>query len=207
MKNNEQIEKYLKLAKQAREENNCEDAKKYYDMIRTEDPNNPEAKCFYPVYRLWDGKKGEWYNNFCDLCNSVPNAVKSIAESDMIDEEKAVLLAAYFQELEELPLKCNRVLNDLNSNGSYSSEIRKSAQIGMKMLYGFGDLVEQYFSGNAEAMKSAVAAWKAGVFRQQQWYGMGLDKTFPETYSTKIKKYDPSYEMPKKAGCVSFSVK
>ncbi len=202
---NEQAEKYLKLAKRAREENNTEDAKKYYDLLRTEDPDNAEARCFYPVYRLWEGTKGEWYNNFIDLCGGVASAIRAIAESEATAEEKAALLAEYVAEVEDLPFKCNRILNELNHEGSHISQIRKSAQVGMAMLYEFGDTVEKYFADNAEAMNAGVRAWKAGVYRQQQWYGMGLDKTLPEKYAAKIQKIDPSYEMPKKAGCISFA--
>lgn len=205
MANNEQTEKYLKLARRAREENNTEDAKKYYDLLRDEDPDNAEARCFYPVYRLWDGKKGEWYNNFMDLCSAVPSAIRAVAESELSSEEKVTLLADYFAEVENLPFKCNRILNEINHEGSHTSQIRSSGQAGMQMLYNFGDNVEKYFASDAEAMKTAVKAWKAGVYRQQQWYGMGLDKSLPETYCAKIQKLDPSYEMPKKAGCISFA--
>ena len=45
-----EISKYLKLARTAREEDNSEDAKRYYDMVRTEDPENGEAKFFYAYY-------------------------------------------------------------------------------------------------------------------------------------------------------------
>ncbi len=39
--------KYLKLARQARRENNAEDAKRFYDIIRVENPDDGEAKYFY----------------------------------------------------------------------------------------------------------------------------------------------------------------
>ncbi len=40
---NEQAEKYLKLARIAREGNETEDAKKYYEVVRTEDSDNAET--------------------------------------------------------------------------------------------------------------------------------------------------------------------
>ncbi len=201
----EQAQKYLKLARRAREENNSEDAKKYYDMLRAEDPDNAEARCFYPIYRLWDSKKGEWHNVFADLCSGVPSAIRAIAESeDMDDAEKAALLMAYIGEVSGLPTVCVKILNELNHEGSHTSQIRRSGRTGMEMLYNFGNSVEKYFSGKPEAMKAAVAAWKAGVSHQQKWYGMGLDKTLPDKYTEKIKAFEPSYEKPKKAGCISF---
>ena len=199
--------KYLKAARVAREENNVEDAKRYYEMVKVDDPENAEAKFFYEIYRLWDGKKGEWYNNFMSLCQVAPTAIRMLAESDMSDEEKAKLLDEMFDEAEGLPLKLNRILNELNHEGSEASRIRNGGREGMKMLYGFGDTVEKYFSNNEAAMQVAVKAWKAGVYRQQQWYGMGLDKTLPASYTTKIQKFDSTYTMPKKAGCIQFGSK
>lgn len=199
--------KYLKAARAARAENNVEDAKRYYEMVKMDDPENAEAKFFYEVYRLWAGKKGEWYNNFISFCEIVPTAIRLTAESETSDSEKASLLDAMFAEAEGLPLRLNRILNELNVNGSQAAYIRQSGQKGMLMLYGFGDTVEKYFSNNADAMNVAVKAWKAGVYRQQQWYGMGCDKSFPAAYTEKIQKYEPSYTMPKKAGCVSFGEK
>lgn len=87
-------EKYLKLARLAREEENAEDARKYYDMVRTEDPENAEAKFFYSYYRIMDGTKGEAYNNFVSLCNSISSTLSLLSVSNESDAEKKALLRA-----------------------------------------------------------------------------------------------------------------
>lgn len=199
--------KYLKAARVAREENNVEDAKRYYEMVKVDNPENGEAKYFYEIYRLWDGKKGEWYNNFMSFCQVVPTAIRMVYESDMMDEEKVKLLADMFAKGKDLPYKLNRILNELNHEGSQASRIRSGGREGMLMLYGFGDTIEKYFANNADAMKVALEAWKAGVYRQQQWYGMGLDKSLPEQYTAKIQKLDPTYVIPKRAGCIQIGAK
>ena len=152
--------KFLKAARAARKENNVEDAKRYYEMVKMDDPENAEAKFFYEIYRLWSGKKGEWYNNFISLCEIVPTAIRLTAESDLSDSEKASLLGAMFEKAEGLPLTLNRILNELNVNNSQVKAIRLGGCKGMLMLYGFGDNIEKYFSNNEDAMKVAVNAWK-----------------------------------------------
>lgn len=47
------MEKSLVLARRAREENNSENAEKYYGMVLQEDPNNWEAAFFQGYYHAW----------------------------------------------------------------------------------------------------------------------------------------------------------
>ena len=70
--------KYLKLARTARDENNGEDAKKFYDMVRVEDPENGEAKFFYQYYSLYEGKNIEIANRFIKLVKA-GSSVRRIA--------------------------------------------------------------------------------------------------------------------------------
>ncbi|MBQ3220354.1 MAG: hypothetical protein IJB34_00155 [Clostridia bacterium] len=205
MKDNEQFNKYLKAARLAREEDNTEDAKKYYDLVKMEDPDCAEAKFFYAYYTMMDGKQGELYNLFTRFSEVVCPAVKATARSEESNEEKFALLKSMLASILPLPLFVNRVLNNLNkgTNGLYSSEIRSAGVKSMVMLYEFGDEVEKNFGENEVMLKEiSVEAWKAGVARQQMWYGMGLDKTFPEKYTAKIQKFDSTYVLPKKGGCI-----
>ena len=75
-------EKYLRLAREARAENNSEDAKRYYDMVRTENPDNGEAKFFYGLYSLYEGKNIEIAKRFANLCNIVIPSVNKVVSSD-----------------------------------------------------------------------------------------------------------------------------
>ena len=60
------------------------------------------------------------------------------------------------------------------------------------------------YGKDAVAMSIAVLAWKEYVSLAQKWYAYP-PKGEAETYAEKIKKIDASYEMPKKAGCISFA--
>ncbi len=205
MPNNEQIEKYLTLARRARSENNSEDAKKYYDMVRTEDPDNKEARFFYPYYRLWDSKKGDWCNVYVDLCNATLNLIKSLESGD------AELAAEIFNKVKTLPASASKIQRELFSSVSSDSDKNKYNQqnkycqkVGIEAMYKFGDAIESNFAGT-DTERLAADFWKQGVTYQQQWPYCGADKTAAETYVAKIKKYEPNYEPPKKAGCISFA--
>ena len=67
-----------------------------------------------------------------------------------------------------------------------------------------GDYVASIYSSSPEGMKLAASAWKEYVSLAQKWYAYA-PKGDAETYAAKIQAVDPSYELPKKAGCISFS--
>ena len=207
---NEQLEKYLKLARRAKEEDNTEDAKKYYDMVRTEDPDNVEARFFYSYYRLWDGTKGESFGKYLDFCKTVSTIVRAVQETDAPDEFKKSLLVEIFNSIKGTPISITRIQKDLWQSASdsqkpkYNSQQKESSKVGIEMLYGFGDNIAKAFANDAGFTSIAVDSWKAGVALNQQYPYCGIDKTLSDKYIEKIKSADPSYTPPKKAGCISF---
>ena len=86
--------KYLLLARRAREEDNAEDAKKYYDIVRTEDPDNAEAKFFYSYYHMYSGTVGDAVHNYLSLCKGIDSTLKMIVASESTAEEKKALIKA-----------------------------------------------------------------------------------------------------------------
>lgn len=210
-----EISKYLKLARAAREEDNSEDAKRYYDMVRTEDPDNGEAKFFYAYYALYEGKNGEIPKRFSNLCGVLKNSIKMIKESDNSDEDKIKDCNAILDAFVPLSWSLNRYMNNKNREtkvgDSYvkvfdSSQIVSVCKEGMRTLKDIGDYVESVFESSPEGMNLAVKAWKEYVALAQKWYAYA-PKGDADAYAAKIQKIDPSYEPPKKAGCISFSDK
>lgn len=204
MSNNEQIEKYLTLAKRAHAENNSSDAKKYYDMVRTEDPENKEARFFYPYYRLWESTKGDWYTVYIDFCNAAINLVTDLTAED------CALAEVIFENIKSLPAPASKVQLDLfkaaasNHKSKYNNQNKHCQRIGIEFMCKFGDSVEKTFA-DTDTQKLACEIWKQGVSHQQQWPYCGADKSSVEAYTSKIKKYDPNFVPPKKAGCISFA--
>ncbi|MBO5897565.1 MAG: hypothetical protein J6R04_00990 [Clostridia bacterium] len=223
--------KYLLLARRAREEDNSEDAKRYYDMVRTEDPDNAEAKFFYSYYRLMDGTVGEAGSKYDAMCKGVNTTISLILESDASDEEKKALVLAILAHLEKARIA---IVNNAPGSASVNiQEIKKSIfakyieafgedndimfevyrfkkdfeSRSMKEKYEFGDEIESKFASVPQIMALALDLWKKCVAEQQTYYNTreAIEcKGMAEKYAEKIKKYDPTYVMPKKAGCISF---
>lgn len=205
--------KYLRLAREARTENNSEDAKKFYEMVKIDNPENGEAKFFYAFYCLYEGKNSEIATRFVNLCMTLEKSVKKVAESNDSDDEKLAIIEAIADSFIPETWNLNRYMNNLTvGSGNDRQRVLSNNDIisvcknGMQGCYDLGDAIEKFFAGNDKAMLVAVRCWKEGVSLQQKWYAYG-DKTAPERYTLKIKKYDFSYEMPKKARCISFANK
>ena len=206
--------KYLRLARAARDEDNGEDAKKFYDMVRVEDPENGEAKFFYQYYSLYEGKNGELASRFVKLTNTITSAITMVAESTESASEKLSIIKAMAEAFTPMTWALNSYMNKLTvGSGSDrqrvlpTSDIHSSCVVGVVSLYNMGDTIAKLFPNNSDAMKLCVMVWKEGVSLQQKWYAYNYNGKTAEEYAQKIQKIDSSYEMPKKAGCISFSNK
>ena len=207
------MEKYLKLARQAKADDNSEDAKNYYNKVREEDPENGEAKFFYAYYALYEGKNGEIPTRFSNLCKVLPNSINLIENSSLPKAEKLIAIEEIVSTFVPETWALNRYMNSKNHEtkigDSYvkvfeSYSIKNVCVTGMKTLKALGDQIEKIFSIDPECKRIAVIAWKEYVSLSQKWYAYA-EKGDAEIYAEKIKKVDPSYEMPKKAGCISFA--
>lgn len=207
--------KYLKLARQARAEDNSEDAKNYYNKIREEDPQNGEAKYFYAYYALYEGTNGELPKRFINLCKVVAPSIKLVKESALSKEEQLSSIEEIVNSFVPEVWAENRYMNNKNCEkkigDSYvkvfdSSAITTCCKYGMQTIKELGDLLDTLYVADAKSKSLAVVAWKEYVSLAQKWYAYA-PKGEAEIYAEKIKKVDPSYEMPAKAGCISFANK
>lgn len=207
--------KYLTLARQARADGNSEDAKTYYNKVREEDPENGEAKFFYAYFALYEGKNGEIPQRFGNVCQAVFSAVKMVKSSTAPVAEQYATISEIVNAFLPMTWTLNRYMNNKNREtkvgDSYvkvfdQSSITSSCKKGMFAIRDLGNELESIYGGDADAMAIAVLAWKEYVSLAQKWYAYP-PKGEAEIYAEKIKKIEPSYEMPKKAGCISFSDK
>lgn len=84
--------KYLRLAREARAEDNSESAKLYYQKVREEDPENGEAKFFYAYYALYEGTNAELPGRFADLCKGLKGTLSLIKNSLESKEEQLKMI-------------------------------------------------------------------------------------------------------------------
>lgn len=207
--------KYLKLAREARSENNVEDAKRYYDMARVDDPENPEAKYYSALFKLENSVNRDLPNNLSDYLACANNIVVKVKNSTLTDDEKADLLKDIVSDHISVITRVHDVIHK-NSTGNtaifnmsiYNSTVRKV----VPSFETIGDQIATEFGNNASALKAAAESWKA-IFRRNnwnQWYyyqsasGNKASSAIKwQNLINKIKKIDPSFvaEKPKAVQC------
>ena len=204
--------KFLILARQARKEGNSEDAKVYYGKVREENPEDGEAKFYHAFYSMYEGTNGELPRRFTNVCQVLFSAIEMIQNSGAPSSEKFETISNIVDTFVPEPWSTVKYMNHKNREtkigDSYvtvfnASQVKDTCRNGMFAVRDLGDKLETIYSGDDQGMSLAVKVWKEYVSLAQKWYAYP-PKGEAEIYANKIKKIDPSYEMPKRAGCISF---
>ncbi len=87
----EETEKLLVLARRAREDNNSENAEKFYGLVLQEDPNNWEAAFFQVYYQSMQCKIMNISSAAYSVANNIDSTTKLISEMQEIDEKNKAL--------------------------------------------------------------------------------------------------------------------
>ncbi len=90
-KTNEELEKWYVLARRAKDENNAEDAKKYYAMVLVEEPNSWEAIFYSAFYGALQTTNGAISYNANKFESSVKSTLKCIRENVPQDKQCEVV--------------------------------------------------------------------------------------------------------------------
>lgn len=184
-----ELKNFFELARRAKDADNWETAKKYYEKILEKVPSNWEANFYLVYYRAWSCK----YSEVWSAANSVSNSLKTVLElvkNNVIEEEEQLNV------ISEIYSRCSRIAKMLSSNA-------KSADI----MYQLGDVLEELFLDKYGTI--AANAWEDAIKIHIRFFDkistLGSNKKKMISYSEKIKKYNLSYNLPefktKDGGC------
>lgn len=195
------------IARRAKDDNNGENATKYYDMILVKDPTSWEAS-FYVVYFKAIGYKIEQYQSADAAGASVVNCLNSVLKliKDHVGGKEEQIKA-----VQEVALRCTIISSMLyneakNYYNSLDIEIRHMynketvCMTAADILFTLGNSVDLLFSDYEELRSVVVSAWKDGIAKDcglvnSQWSHNPM-KYIIDEYVTKVQKYDSSYQAP-----------
>lgn len=201
--------KNMRLARQAREENNSEDAKLYYGKVREEDPESGEAKFYYAYYSLHEGKNIELQKRFGNLCTILPVSIKRIKESAMESAEQYKIIKDIVNSFAPeawAEISYMRHMNIEEKVGdSYvtvfeENEIRMIYLLGSDALDALGEQIDALSVSDPEYKKIASVAWEEYLALQQNWYKYKKGSTDLKIIMTSFKELgdrlgdDPAYK-------------
>ena len=211
--NSDKLSNLYTLARQASDSNDFENAAKYYDLIKQEDPNSWEA-CFYNVYFRAAQTK---IKDIQLAANSIENCLKTVFgliknSSDSDDEKKAhvaevsvnvtsicsLFLVGAQSHLSEF---CDKYMKANNFDGivGLRNEYVLRAFAIASVFFVCGDLIEQdYETDTAMMMKTACELWRNVIDIWKNSYAVFEDHAsrysdMKSSYVAKLQKYQSDY--------------
>lgn len=202
----EELANLYLLARRAKDDNNCENATKYYDMILVKEPNNWEA-AFYTVYFKAEGCKiAQIQSAAISVSNCVDTVLKLIKDhvSDKQEQIKAV---------QEIANRCSSISDmlynaalkhyigiDSQIKTQYTQEMLNNCCAARDIMYTLGNYTDSIFANYSELHTTVVDAWKNGITKHNGLMSFfaqkDTNKNIIMEYVAKVQKYDSSYQAP-----------
>lgn len=183
---------------------NHEDQRALDCYLEVNKQNEDNAEAAYWVYTAYwrdcvnnNASGHDKWVAFTVLSNELVGAVEEIAQSDCSEAEKMLLLAVFVSVYTPI---ADYITGSL---GAQMATPKDRIERVVLTLYRTGNAIERFCNGDPDIMKVAAKAWKEGVKLQQKFYAYSYNDNKVEDYIEKIKKVEPSYVAPKKAGCIS----
>ena len=216
--NTEKVDNLYKIARQARDSDDSENAAKYYGMIIQEDPNSWEAAFYNVYYRAMQTIIVNISSSVNSITNCLPNVFNLIkANYDNELEKKTAILEvgndiARAASIFESSARDTMITNDARmftylyegageDSVSEFLEYVDRVEAVYNMCFRYGDLVVMHCPNDAQMSQMAIASWEAGVnlWTKVYWvfdnYAERRNK-MENTYVRKIKQYLPGYSIP-----------
>lgn len=202
-KSNE-LEKLLMLARRAKDDNNSENARKYYDMVLLNDATNWEAAFYVVYFKAMECKIA----HIQSAANSVENCLSSVFQlvKEYVTNEAEQLIAAT-----EIQLRCKLIANmlyngadnhyrniDSSIRSNYLQEVVDKTCAARDIMYTCGDEIDNNFGGQPGFGVLAAAAWKEGIRMHRdimpRLSNQEINEQVIGSYTTKIGQYDAEYQ-------------
>lgn len=202
------LDRYLLLARRAKDSDNSADAAKYYGMAEAEDPNNWEA-VFYSVYFTAMQTNIAGISSAINLVsNSLPGVIDLIKNHTPADDQ--------LDAVAEIVVRCNAIAGVMYSaaanhyNGisdsirsNYTMEFRARAYTAAALPKTLGDLIEKEFGQDAAYHMAIATAWEKCYTIQENGSIYAFSTGAPTGMLPDIAKYDKEFVRPRVQGRIN----
>ena len=202
----DETEKLLVLARRAKDENNEENAAKYYDMVLRDDPTNWEAS-FYLVYFQAMGCKIIGISNAAySVANNISGTIKLIREHVSGDEQEKAIAEVILHSSLIATMLANAAENHYKNHSTVDGAFSECSG----RVVAAGSILEQVEKGLkadfADKPKSLLSAQKillSFISNHAKMYNNNYRDTQISRLTNEIKRQDSSYTPPevKSGGC------
>lgn len=208
--NSDELKNLYQIARRAKDDNNGENAAKYYDMILIKDPNSWEASFYLVYFKAMECKIAQIQSAGINVSNCIDTVLKLIKDNVTdYDEQKNAYTEVADRVMNIASMLYNAALNHYNSidaqiRYNYLQEWVNNSYVAVNCVYILGDNLDLLFGSDAEANRLSVIAWKQGITWHQILMGKlskkESNRNIVNNYISKVKKYDSSFTPPKESG-------
>lgn len=207
-----ELQNLYEVARRAKENDNSEQAEKYYDQILMKDPSSWEANFFVVYFKAMSCKIAEIWSAGNSVSNCLDSVLSLVKEKVTDAEEQRGVVS-------ELYVRCMTIATMLNNGAknhydSIDAQIQNQfvqdyvngAAAAADIMYNLGNLLEDKFGETYGII--AANSWEDGIKIHNSYLKYLVDKDSNKNtmskYAEKIKKYNSSYSLPEfqtSAGC------
>ena len=195
----EETEKLLVLARRAREDNNSENAEKYYGMVLQDDPNNWEAAFFQVYYQSMQCKIMNISSAAYAIANNVDSTMKIISElTDETEKNNAIdTVIRYSQSIASMLTSAaiSHYRQHCQANGVFGECCDRviAAESIHEMLE---KTLKKYFSDDNDRLLKVLKAENSFISTNGRFFNATYRTNETTRLSNEIKEKDSSYTPP-----------
>ncbi len=203
----DELSNLYQIARRAKDDDNSENAARYYDMILVKDPTSWEASFYVVYFKAMECKIAQIQSAGISVANCIDSVLKLI--KDHVSDKEAQISA-----VQEISLRCI-LISGLLYNGAknhyksidtqirynYTQEMVDNCFAAVMIMYTLGDIIDSLFGDYEELHTVTASAWKDGITKHN-----GLMTYFSQKreinrntimeYVAKVQKYDSNYQAP-----------
>jgi len=207
-----ELRNLYEVARRAKENNNSENALKYYDMILVKDPSSWEANFYVVYFKAMSCKIIEIQSAAISMGNCIDSTL-DLVKNNVTDTEQQneVITEIYLQlirisEMLYIGAENHYKGTDSSIKHNYTQEYVYNVSFATDIMYIFGNSLVSIFGDTYGVVASE--SWKKGIIMHNGYIKSLQDKEGNKNlifeYFEKVKKYDPNYQPPKidtSSGC------
>lgn len=209
----DELKNLYEIARRAKEQNNCGNAMKYYDMILMKDPSSWEANFYSTYFKCKGCKLMELYSSANDLGNCITSVIELVKENIINQEEQSKILEEIYFKLVDIS---RNMINASYSHYAQFSNVKGTAYemanniLGTcQILFNLGDAINKNFT-KKEHTNFMLRSWKHGIILITDAKLASImivarktdaKESIVQKYVQKIQRYDNTYQAPSTSGC------
>lgn len=201
--NFDKLEKLYQIARRAKDDDNDENAAKYYEMIMIEDPLSWEASFYTVYYSAKKCKIAEIGTAATKVAKTITTVLRLIKETVEGEEAQKAAYNEVANKVELLGAMLFIGAKNHYDGISYQVKSRFTAQYASwvistaDMLYSLGDELKEFFGDRDDITTLCVSAWKNGTNYQNAlvtgFININGNKSVIKKYEDKICEFDSGY--------------